>query len=79
MLIINYQRLRYLVVLALLLLSTVLSGCSDFEAIATAPDGHILLLKEVERDNSPDEQYLYICRDLRSKIPQLNCGSSLKF
>lgn len=77
--IIKYQRLRYLVVLVLLLLSSVLTGCSDFEAIATAPDGHILLLQEVERDNSYDKQYLYVCRDLKREIPQLNCGSNLKF
>ncbi len=79
MLTIEYQRLRYLVVLVLLLLSTLLTGCSDFEAIATAPDGHILLLNEIEHDNSYDEQYVYICKDMKGEIPQLNCDSNLKF
>jgi hypothetical protein len=80
MLTINYQRLRYLVATVLLLLSTViLTGCVDLEAIATTPDGHILLLKEIEREDASDEQNLYVCRDLKGKIPQLSCDSNLKF
>ncbi|MBD2328884.1 hypothetical protein [Alkalinema sp. FACHB-956] len=81
--IISYHYLRYLVITVLLLFSTiVLTGCTDLtdlEAIATTPDGRILLLKEIEQeDDSPREQHLYFCSDLKGKIPQLSCSSNLK-
>jgi hypothetical protein len=79
MLLSKYRGLRYLVALVLLFLSTILTGCADFEAIATTPDGRVLLLKEVEQDYLPDKQYLYVCNDLKGKPPQLNCNSNLQF
>jgi hypothetical protein len=73
------SRLKIFSTLVLLFLFTILTGCADFEAIATTPDGRILLLTEVEQDNLPDKQYLYVCKDLKGGLPQLNCNSNLQF
>jgi hypothetical protein len=40
-----HQVFSYLVVLALLLFSTALTGCTDIEAIAVKQDGHILIVR----------------------------------
>ncbi len=84
---INYQRLRHLgstvlleilFILLPMLFAFVLNGGVDLEAVATTPDGHILLLKEIERENASDLKYLYVCRDLEGEILQLSCDSNLE-
>jgi len=42
----DYNRVfSYLVILALLLFSAVLTGCTNIEAIAVKQDGHILIVR----------------------------------
>ncbi|MFM2429971.1 MAG: hypothetical protein RLZZ511_1184 [Cyanobacteriota bacterium] len=73
------QELKRLLVLAILFLATILTGCarSDFEGIATTPDGRILLLESIEREDQSDENYLYICDDVSDQTLRLNCRSKV--
>lgn len=73
-----HHNLKYLSALVLLSVCLLLAGCRDFEAISTMPDGRILLLREIERDDWPDQQFLYRCQDLKGNSPELYCDSALQ-
>lgn len=64
-----YRILKLLILSLSLALTVFLTGCSEIEAIATTPDGRVLLLKETANDLTSVME----CVEDNSDPPELSC------